>query len=436
MSTCQQKLCGGEACAYPLAAVTASRLDMGQRRQYRPTRAFMAMHAFLLSSALHGAASFLMIPAVAKPHRWPVSRARHARHSVRPHTLQYHGIRDNKRALPLDSACAAGKSKNVQERRQFSAQLLEALTSGTNTSLQYPDAVNMWLEPPQVNPDERTALAALLAYAISRRGERGISSGALAIPGEFLTAPFLVPRIGPARKCQLCRDTSSRAFDRAVLDSFFKRLFLHITEACRTGCFDVRLSPYDLFHCHLLLLDTPGGPRLAGLFHVREYPRYHPDDFPLHLGHCQEGSTVQSLDGHRRNILWVDAASGKQSAGRGALLAVLNTEAGGTLQSELVFPGLEPLATIFEDDLGALIADLICVESDVILSALANAVTEDGRAAMSTDVSFRVDRRPRYAAVEQRCRRDRLTLLVDALPAHMLAAYQRRGGKEFYKEDA
>ena len=131
---------------------------------------------------------------------------------------------------------------------------------------------------------------------------------------------------------------------------------------------------------------------------------------------------MKSLDGHRRNILWVDGVSGKQSAGRGALLAVLNTQAGGTLQKELVFPGLEPLATIFEDDLGALIADLICVESDVILSALSDDGTEDGRAAVSTDVSSRMDRRPRYDAVEQRCRRDRLTLLVDALPAHMLAA--------------
>ena len=50
---------------------------------------------------------------------------------------------------------------------------------------------------------------------------------------------------------------------------------------------------------------SPSG-QLGVLFHCQEYPAHHPEEFPVHLGNCQQGSSLafskRAMD--LRNILW------------------------------------------------------------------------------------------------------------------------------------
>jgi hypothetical protein len=192
--------------------------------------------------------------------------------------------------------------KSAARRRQFAARLLSALTSGT-VKTQFPDAVEMWLESPQVNSDEHFALSSLCAdvLRLKRRMETGepadsalqggkaelvkeevlggntgrqvsqqqssnaygatAAGDCLAIPAEFLSAPFAVPH-KPSNKCKLYGDVS-RHFKNRFLDDFFKKLFWSISQRCSEQGLAVSLSPYDLFHGHLMLLDDGSGARFC-----------------------------------------------------------------------------------------------------------------------------------------------------------------------------
>lgn len=215
------------------------------------------------------------------------------------------------RRVRLQSMCLAGtkqndndaaktneyENKSAARRRQFAARLLSALTSGT-VKTQFPDAVEMWLEAPQANSDEHSALSSLCAHVLrlKRRMETGepadsalqgdkaerlkeevlgVDTGrqisqqqssttagdCLAIPAEFLSAPFAVPH-KPSNKCKLSGDVS-RHFKNQFLDDFFKKLFWSISQRCSEHGLAVSLSPYDLFHGHLMLLDDGSGARFC-----------------------------------------------------------------------------------------------------------------------------------------------------------------------------
>ncbi len=66
----------------------------------------------------------------------------------------------------------------------------------------------------------------------------------------------------------------------------------------------VQLNRFDLHHGHIFVGRSSG--RLGVLFHCQEYPAHHPEDFPVHLGNCQQGSSLgfdtRAMD--FRNILW------------------------------------------------------------------------------------------------------------------------------------
>jgi hypothetical protein len=82
-----------------------------------------------------------------------------------------------------------------------------------------------------------------------------------------------------------------------------------VRDGCAAAGLPVSLSQWDLHHAHLFWspssfsssssketatnTTTTGGDDDAGevigaLFHLREYPAFHPDDFPHRLGYCQE----------------------------------------------------------------------------------------------------------------------------------------------------
>lgn len=65
----------------------------------------------------------------------------------------------------------------------------------------------------------------------------------------------------------------------------------------------MQLDRFDLHHGHLFISSVG---RLGVLFHSREYPARHPTAFPVHLGYCQESSSLafEQRAADLRNMLW------------------------------------------------------------------------------------------------------------------------------------
>lgn len=66
----------------------------------------------------------------------------------------------------------------------------------------------------------------------------------------------------------------------------------------------VLLNRFDLFHAHLFC--TQQSHSLGMLFHTHEYPAYDAKHFPIHLGYCQQTSSLTyhpaAMDW--RNLIW------------------------------------------------------------------------------------------------------------------------------------
>ncbi|KAL6748631.1 hypothetical protein V8C86DRAFT_1126135 [Haematococcus lacustris] len=175
------------------------------------------------------------------------------------------------------------------------------------------------------------------------------------------------PTPGPlGRRCVLCSRPRAPRFKQAAINAFLAAVFRAVEAAgeqptpTTSALPRVRVSRYDLFHGHLFLgphplpaakqgrqLGQPGqGLGLGLLLHSQEYPAWHPDHFPHHLGWCQHGSDVQYQPGlfRMRNILWWAGS-----------LAVLDT-GDGALWQDLRYPGA--LNTVDEGDCGRPLADV------------------------------------------------------------------------------
>eukprot|EP00879_Flechtneria_rotunda_P005673 GHRR01005972.1.p1 GENE.GHRR01005972.1~~GHRR01005972.1.p1 ORF type:complete len:456 (+),score=150.16 GHRR01005972.1:145-1512(+) len=91
-------------------------------------------------------------------------------------------------------------------------------------------------------------------------------------------------------------------------------------------------------------------PPVGVLFHAAEYPAYDNDSFPFMLGRCQANSTLRfqqrSMD--LRNILWWQGQ-----------LAVLDVGERSPLHDLLLHEGTRPLRTVYEEDFGQPVADLL-----------------------------------------------------------------------------
>ena len=75
--------------------------------------------------------------------------------------------------------------------------------------------------------------------------------------------------------------------------------------AALAGLPQVQLCRYDLHHGHLFWSPAAGG-QLGLLLHCKEYPAACAERFPVHLGRCQDGSSLDfdeaAMDA--RNLVW------------------------------------------------------------------------------------------------------------------------------------
>eukprot|EP00775_Hariotina_reticulata_P006337 gene6337-6572_t len=120
-----------------------------------------------------------------------------------------------------------------------------------------------------------------------------------------------------AAHCQLARHPWAHKFADPVLSAYAAQLFMHI---------------------------------VGILFHAAEYPAFDQQHFPVHLGYCQANSTLRFSQGSMdlRNILWW----------RGQL-AVVDVSSSSPFSKLLLHEGTQPLRTLYEEDFGHPIADLL-----------------------------------------------------------------------------
>ena len=153
-----------------------------------------------------------------------------------------------------------------------------------------------------------------------------------------------------AARCQLCRSPTGVRFRKNALNRHFAAVFATVAANAPAVGLPVELSRFDLFHGHLFSARDCVGL----LMHTREYPALGPG-FDVNLGFCQAGSSVawdaslQSL----RNLLYVVPARRDLATS----LVVLDTTEGTALH-ELLAPGVRPLHTVYESDLGTALADI------------------------------------------------------------------------------
>lgn len=104
-----------------------------------------------------------------------------------------------------------------------------------------------------------------------------------------------------------CRLTHGNVW-RASSDyeKLFAGTFHFVVESHALHGIQTYMSPYDLFHGHLVRGKVGDFATLNVLFHCAEYPAYGSGIFDFHLGHCQVGSDcTPSLQAWRyRNVLW------------------------------------------------------------------------------------------------------------------------------------
>lgn len=212
-------------------------------------------------------------------------------------------------------------------------------------------------------------------------------------------------------RCQLGRQPWAYSFADARLSAFAAALFVAIVQgwagaAKQLGAPPPQLNRFDLFHGHLFIANECSTPnkqtfqntpvaqhansasrksaaagnlnssqhhklhtaqqplqqqhlqqisdssscRVGVLFHASEYPAYQPSSFPINLGHCQARSScrysARAMD--LRNIIWWQGQ-----------LAVLDVGEASPLHDSLLHQGTQPLRTVYEEDFGTPLAELL-----------------------------------------------------------------------------
>ena len=96
-------------------------------------------------------------------------------------------------------------------------------------------------------------------------------------------------------------------FTSVDLNNRFYLLFRYISESRKWG-FTIELTPNDLFHGHIFLVNQADGPDIAILFHSKEYPN--DAEFILqNNGKGENSSFSTSSPGFlHRNFLWINRA--------------------------------------------------------------------------------------------------------------------------------
>eukprot|EP00850_Spirogloea_muscicola_P024997 SM001933S04892 [mRNA] locus=s1933:313:1859:- [translate_table: standard] len=165
---------------------------------------------------------------------------------------------------------------------------------------------------------------------------------------------YRVPDVEGARaaRCQLASFRAARRLRDKDCNVYLALLFHAVAMLMAAAGLLLSLSRFDLFHGHLFVTDSGGkGPRngpccrLGILFHAMEYPAFCPNTFPINLGYCQHGSTLEigrSFD--FRNILWLAPAAPHCAA----VLVALDASHGTPVYDGLVGEDLGLVRTIFE----------------------------------------------------------------------------------------
>ncbi|KAH7845895.1 hypothetical protein Vadar_007148 [Vaccinium darrowii] len=160
-------------------------------------------------------------------------------------------------------------------------------------------------------------------------------------------------------RCELTRTPYGRHFINEELNSYLIFLFEVIAARGPSIGLNVSLSRFDLFHGHIFLATNSG--RLGILFHAKEYPMYDKEAFPYNTGYCQIGSNVvydESMN--LRNILWLAPmpSNSTKSWLTAGVLVVLDAHPGGIIYRDLIPEYVNYARTIYEEDLGDLVADV------------------------------------------------------------------------------
>ncbi|KAA8536838.1 hypothetical protein F0562_029316 [Nyssa sinensis] len=161
------------------------------------------------------------------------------------------------------------------------------------------------------------------------------------------------------KRCELTRTPYGRRFINEELNSYLEFLFEIIVDRGPSIGLNISLNRYDFFHGHIFLATDSG--RLGILFHAKEYPAYEKKVFPYNMGYCQRGSNVPYDDSmNLRNILWLaplPSNSTKDWLAPGVLV-VLDAHPGGIIYRDLIPEYVNYVRTIYEDDLGDVVADV------------------------------------------------------------------------------
>eukprot|EP00878_Enallax_costatus_P037386 GHUV01042225.1.p1 GENE.GHUV01042225.1~~GHUV01042225.1.p1 ORF type:complete len:255 (+),score=76.54 GHUV01042225.1:332-1096(+) len=194
-----------------------------------------------------------------------------------------------------------------------------------------------------------------------------------------------------AAHCQLGRNPWAYSFANTDCSAYTATLFYNIAAGREALVQQLRapapqLDRFDLFHGHIFTAwncssnhavqgtnstqrrqlrvqvnqsDTAAqyqqscSSQVGILFHAAEYPAYDDAVFPINLGHCQVNSSCKynqrSMD--LRNILWWQGQ-----------LAVLDVGVHSPLHDLLLHEGTEPLRTLYEEDFGKPVADLLLLQ--------------------------------------------------------------------------
>ena len=95
-----------------------------------------------------------------------------------------------------------------------------------------------------------------------------------------------------SNKCKLIPKEAK--FIEGKESEFIKKLFVKAVKEYKKNNIDVKISQYDLFHCH----KCDDNNRI--IFHAKEYP----ENKNWNLGYCQIDSDVSMKDFNKRNLVY------------------------------------------------------------------------------------------------------------------------------------
>ncbi|KAI9149858.1 hypothetical protein H9P43_010037 [Blastocladiella emersonii ATCC 22665] len=264
-------------------------------------------------------------------------------------------------ASPVPASASAAIPKcTTQEGDTFLDALIKA------PAARPPKYARALAAPAVADPKLQQALRALVTAATQRLVPEANATAATAGLVDR-TTQFAFPTFG---RCVLSSAALVAPWQSPVLEQYVLGLFESIAGP-RAGT-GLTLSPYDLWHAHLMVRRPCRDPALAGtttvalVFHALEYPKLDADAFPYPLGFCQANSTVvySPRAMAQRNAVWVASARTDASATTAAIsprLYLIDSDTRTGVASVDDTLGEAPFYTMDEARLGVPLGDVYYV---------------------------------------------------------------------------